>query len=216
MRSKSRFSSSTRKNRASRSDASSFCPIRGPRVPERFPAGTRIKAKVVGVTDYGAFVQIEPGVEGLGSCQRDELVAAREASVENRESGRRCGCGGAGGETGCAADFLGPEAGAARSLAKRRPSAFPVGTVITGRVRSLTDFGAFVEVDEGLEGLIHISDISWTERVKHPSEKFKKGETVQAKVLKVDARKSAAFSGSQAGERYLGELVRRAQSRTKS
>jgi len=64
---------------------------------------------------------------------------------------------------------------------------FPVGSTITGRVRSLTDFGAFIEVDEGLEGLIHISDISWTERVKHPSEKFKKGETLQAKVLKVDA-----------------------------
>ena len=62
---------------------------------------------------------------------------------------------------------------------------YPVGTVC-GRIRNLADFGAFVEIEEGLEGLIHISDVSWTERIKHPSEKFKKGETVEAKVLKVD------------------------------
>ena len=56
------------------------------------------------------------------------------------------------------------------------------------RIRNLADFGAFVEIEEGLEGLIHISDVSWTERIKHPSEKFKKGDTVEAKVLKVDRR----------------------------
>jgi small subunit ribosomal protein S1 len=64
---------------------------------------------------------------------------------------------------------------------------YPVGSLITGRVRNLADFGAFVEIEEGMEGLIHISDVSWTERVKHPSEKFKKGDTVQARVLKVDS-----------------------------
>ena len=65
---------------------------------------------------------------------------------------------------------------------------YPVGTVITGRIRNLADFGAFVEIEEGMEGLIHISDVSWTERIKHPSEKFKKGDTVQARVLKVDSQ----------------------------
>jgi small subunit ribosomal protein S1 len=64
---------------------------------------------------------------------------------------------------------------------------YPVGTIITGRVRNLADFGAFVEIEEGMEGLIHISDVSWSERIKHPSEKFKKGDTVQARVLKVDS-----------------------------
>ena len=63
-----------------------------------------------------------------------------------------------------------------------------MGTIVTGRIRNLADFGAFVEIEEGMEGLIHISDVSWTERIKHPSEKFKKGETVEAKVLKVDSQ----------------------------
>ena len=65
---------------------------------------------------------------------------------------------------------------------------YPVGTLVSGRIRNLADFGAFVEIEEGMEGLIHISDVSWTERIKHPSEKFKKGDTVEAKVLKVDSQ----------------------------
>src|SRR4029077_20662072 len=65
---------------------------------------------------------------------------------------------------------------------------YPVGMMFSGRIRNLADFGAFVEIEEGMEGLIHISDVSWTERIKHPSEKFKKGDTVQAKVLKVDSQ----------------------------
>jgi small subunit ribosomal protein S1 len=64
---------------------------------------------------------------------------------------------------------------------------YPVGTIVHGKIRNLADFGAFVEIEEGMEGLIHISDVSWTERIKHPSEKFKKGDTVEAKVLKVDS-----------------------------
>jgi small subunit ribosomal protein S1 len=155
-------------------------------VPERFPAGTRIKAKVVGVTDYGAFVQIEPGVEGLihvseMSWSRRVKHPAKIVKVgddvevvvlEVKPDAQRI-------SLGLKQALPDPWQAAAER--------FPVGTVISGRVRSLTDFGAFIEVDEGLEGLIHISDISWTERVKHPSEKFKKGDTVQAKVLKVDA-----------------------------
>jgi small subunit ribosomal protein S1 len=155
-------------------------------VPERFPAGTRIKAKVVGVTDYGAFVQLEPGVEGL--IHVSEMSWSRRVKhpskivkvgdevevvvLEVKLDAQRI-------SLGLKQALPDPWQAAAER--------FQVGTVISGRVRSLTDFGAFIEVDEGLEGLIHISDISWTERVKHPSEKFKKGETVQAKVLKVDA-----------------------------
>jgi small subunit ribosomal protein S1 len=65
---------------------------------------------------------------------------------------------------------------------------YPVGAIVSGRIRNLADFGAFVELEEGMEGLIHISDVSWTERIKHPSEKFKKGDKVEAKVLKVDSQ----------------------------
>jgi small subunit ribosomal protein S1 len=65
---------------------------------------------------------------------------------------------------------------------------YPAGAIVKGRIRNLAEFGAFVELEEGMEGLIHISDMSWTERIKHPSEKFKKGDTVEAKVLKVDSQ----------------------------
>src|SRR5271169_3383095 len=65
---------------------------------------------------------------------------------------------------------------------------YPVGMIVNGRIRNLAEFGAFVEIEEGMEGLIHISDVSWTERIKHPSEKFKKGDKVEAKVLKVDSQ----------------------------
>ena len=156
-------------------------------VPERFPAGTRVQGKVVGLTDYGAFVQIEPGVEGLVHVSEmswskrlkhpskimkigDEVeVAVLEVKTDQRRI-----------SLGLRQTLPDPWEAAAEK--------YPVGTVVTGRVRNLADFGAFVEIEEGMEGLIHISDISWTERVKHPSEKFKKGETVEARVLKVDSQ----------------------------
>ncbi|HUO34423.1 MAG TPA: 30S ribosomal protein S1 [Candidatus Acidoferrum sp.] len=155
-------------------------------VPERFPVGTRLNGKVVGVTDYGAFVQIEPGVEGLVHVSEmtwskrtkhpskivkvgDEVdVAVLEVKPEHRRI-----------SLGLKQTLPDPWEAAAEK--------YPVGSLVTGRVRNLADFGAFVEIEEGMEGLIHISDMSWTERVKHPSEKFRKGETVEAKVLKIDA-----------------------------
>lgn len=156
-------------------------------VPERFPAGTRVKGKIVGLTDYGAFVQIEPGVEGLVHVSEmswskrlkhpskivkvgDEVeVAVLEVKTDQRRI-----------SLGLRQTLPDPwDAAAAK---------YPVGTVVTGRIRNLADFGAFVELEEGMEGLIHISDMSWTERVKHPSEKFKKGDKVEARVLKVDSQ----------------------------
>jgi small subunit ribosomal protein S1 len=156
-------------------------------VPERFPVGTRVHGKVVGVTDYGAFVQIEPGVEGLVHVSEmswskrtkhpakivkegDELeVVVLEVKTEQRRI-----------SLGLKQTQPDPWDAAAEK--------YPVGTLVSGRIRNLADFGAFVEIEEGMEGLIHISDVSWTERIKHPSEKFKKGDTVEAKVLKVDSQ----------------------------
>ncbi|MGB8802961.1 MAG: 30S ribosomal protein S1 [Candidatus Acidiferrales bacterium] len=156
-------------------------------VPERFPVGTRVHGKVVGVTDYGAFVQIEPGVEGLVHVSEmswskrtkhpakivkegDELeVVVLEVKTDQRRI-----------SLGLKQTQPDPWDAAAEK--------YPVGTVISGRIRNLAEFGAFVEIEEGMEGLIHISDVSWTERIKHPSEKFKKGDTVEAKVLKVDSQ----------------------------
>jgi small subunit ribosomal protein S1 len=156
-------------------------------VPERFPVNTRVKGKIVGVTDYGAFVQVEPGVEGLVHVSEmswskrtkhpSKIVKVGEevevVVLEVKTDQRRI-------SLGLKQTLPDPWEAAAEK--------YPVGTIITGRIRNLADFGAFVEIEEGMEGLIHISDVSWTERIKHPSERFKKGESVQAKVLKVDSQ----------------------------
>jgi len=155
-------------------------------VPERFPAGTHLHAKVVGVTDYGAFVQIEPGVEGL--VHVSEMSWSRRVKHPSKIVK-------VGDEVDVVVLEVKPDAQRiSLGLKQAQPDPwhevverFPIGSLVSGRVRSLTEFGAFVEVAEGLEGLIHISDMSWTARIKHPSEKLKKGETVEAKVLKVDA-----------------------------
>jgi small subunit ribosomal protein S1 len=155
-------------------------------VPERFPVGARVQGKVVGVTDYGAFVQIEPGVEGLVHVSEmswskrtkhpSKVVKAGDdvdvVVLEVKTDQRRI-------SLGLKQTLADPWGAAAEK--------YPVGTIVTGRIRNLADFGAFVEIEEGMEGLIHISDVSWTERIKHPSEKFKKGDAVEAKVLKVDS-----------------------------
>jgi small subunit ribosomal protein S1 len=155
-------------------------------VPERFPVGMKLTGKVVGVTDYGAFVQIEPGVEGLVHVSEmswskrtkhpskvvkvgDEIeVVVLEVKTDQRRI-----------SLGLKQTQPDPWEAAAEK--------YPVGTIVHGKIRNLADFGAFVEIEEGMEGLIHISDLSWTERIKHPSDKFKKGDTVEAKVLKVDS-----------------------------
>lgn len=154
-------------------------------VPERFPVGSRLRGKIMGVTDYGAFVQIEPGIEGLVHVSEmswskrakhpSKLVNAGEevevVVLEIDPAQRRI-------SLGLKQTQPDPWAGVAEK--------FPVDSVVTGRVRNLAEFGAFVEIEEGVEGLIHVSDFSWKERVKHPGEKLKKGDEVQAKVLKID------------------------------
>ncbi|HEV2298495.1 MAG TPA: 30S ribosomal protein S1 [Candidatus Acidoferrales bacterium] len=155
-------------------------------VPERFPAGTRLRGQVVGVADYGAFVQIEPGVEGLVHVSEmswskrlvhpskvvkngDEIeVVVLDLKPEQRRI-----------SLGLKQTMADPWAAVAEKYA--------AGSVVSGRVRNLVEFGAFVELEEGIEGLIHVSDFSWTERVKNPGDKFKKGDMVQAKVLKIDS-----------------------------
>jgi small subunit ribosomal protein S1 len=156
-------------------------------VPERFAVGTRANGKVVGVTDYGAFVQIEPGIEGL--VHVSEMTWSKHAKHPSKIVK-------VGDEVEVAVLEVKPEQrrislGLKQTLPdpwEAVAEKYSPGTLVTGRVRNLADFGAFVEIEEGIEGLIHISDMSWTERVKHPSEKVKKGETVEARVLKVDTQ----------------------------
>jgi len=155
-------------------------------VAERFPVGSRVQGRVVGTADYGAFVELDTGVEGLVHVSElswskrkqhpSKLVQVGDAVevvvLELRPEQRRISLG-----------LKQAQADPWVELAQK----YPVGSKVTGRVRNLTEFGAFVEIEEGFDGLIHVSDISWTGRLKHPSEALKKGDTVEAKVLKIDA-----------------------------
>ncbi len=155
-------------------------------VIERYPVGARMSGKVVSLTDYGAFVELEPGVEGLIH------VSEMSWSKRVKHPSKILNVG------DCVeAMVLGVDPGARRiSLGLKQVESnpwhelsekYPIGTNITGKVRNLTEFGAFVEVEEGIDGLIHISDMSWSKRLKHPSEALKKGDTVEAMVLNIDA-----------------------------
>ena len=156
-----------------------------PTVAERFPAGSKVQGRIVGIVDYGVFVEIEPGVEGLVHVSEmswnkrkqhpSKLVqegdSVEAVVLEVKPEQRRISLG---------LKQAQPDPWA--ELAQK----YPVGTQITGQVRSITDYGAFVEIEPGFDGLIHAGDISWTGRMKNPNEVFKKGETVTAKVLKID------------------------------
>ena len=154
-------------------------------VEERYQVGMRLSGKVVSLTDYGAFIELEPGVEGLIHVSEmswskrvkhpSKLLTVGD-TVESMVLGvdpqaRRISLG-----------LKQIESNPWHQLADK----YPIGTKLRGRVRNLTEFGAFVEVEEGIDGLIHISDMSWSKRLKHPSEVVKKGDEVEAMVLNVD------------------------------
>ena len=155
-------------------------------VIERYPVGIRVTGKVVSLTDYGAFIELEPGVEGL--IHVSEMSWSKRVKHPSKilNSGRQRRGDGARRRSGRAAHFARPEAGRDAIRGTSSSEKYPVGTTITGKVRNLTEFGAFVEVEEGIDGLIHISDMSWS-KIKHPSEVLKKGDTVEAQVLSIDA-----------------------------
>src|SRR5438876_2030069 len=152
----------------------------------KYPVGVRVKGKVVSLTDYGAFVELEEGVEGL--IHVSEMSWSKKVKHPSKvlTVGQEVEC-----------QVLGIDQEAHRiSLGLKQVESnpwsqlvekYPIGSKIKGKVRNLTEFGAFVEVEEGIDGLIHISDLSWTKRVKHPSEVLKKGDVVEAVVLNIDA-----------------------------
>src|SRR5687768_1427043 len=155
-------------------------------VAAKYPVGTRVQGKVVSITNYGAFVEIEPGIEGLVhisemSWTRNVRHPSKIVSI---------------GETIEAVVLKVDEAEEKISLGMKQteqdpwmilPLKYPVGTRINGKVRNLTSFGAFVEIEPGIDGLIHISDMSWTKRVQHPSEVVKKGDAVDVVILNIDS-----------------------------
>src|SRR5271166_2637293 len=152
---------------------------------ERYPAGGKYKGKVVGVVDYGAFVELEPGIEGLVHVTEmswakkpthpSKVVKAGEevdvVVLDIKPSDRRVSLG-----------IKQAQADPWMLTAEK----YPIGTVVTGKIRNIAEFGAFIEIEDGFDGLVHVSDVSWTERIKNPHEVFKKGEDVTAKVLKID------------------------------
>ncbi len=155
-------------------------------LPERYPQGSRVIGRVMSITDYGAFVEIEPGVEGLIHISEmtwsrrmkhpskvvkvGDQVEAVVLEVKSRD--RRVSLG-----------IKQLEADPWTTVAER----YSIGSVVEGRVRKLADFGAFLEIEEGVDGLVHVSDLSWTKHVKHPSEMLKKGQVMQAVILNIDA-----------------------------
>ncbi|MDA3902740.1 MAG: 30S ribosomal protein S1 [Desulfuromusa sp.] len=161
-------------------------------VAAKYPVKTKVLGKVVSLTDYGAFIELEEGVEGLihisemswtKRVKHPNKVLAIGDDVESivlalDTDNRRISLG----------------------LKQIEPNPwdvigekFPIGTIIEGQVKNITDFGVFVGVDEGIDGLVHISDLSWTKRIKHPSEAYKKGDLVKAVVLNID-RENERFS----------------------
>ncbi len=161
-------------------------------VEGKYPVGERVMGKVVSLTDYGAFIELEDGVEGL--IHVSEMSWTKRIKHPNKvlTVGDEV-------ETLVLALDI-PNRRISLGLKQVEPNPwevigekFPAGTIIEGQVKNITDFGIFVGVDEGIDGLVHISDLSWTKRVKHPSELFKKGDTVKAAVLNID-RENERFS----------------------
>ena len=154
-------------------------------VEEEFPVGSRVRGKVVSITDYGAFVELKEGVEGLIHISEmswtqhirhpskilgiGDIVEIKILNVNKAEEK-------------ISLSLKRTESDPWQDLDTR----YPVGTKIEGRVRNLTDFGAFVQLEEGMDGLVHISDMSWTKRIKHPSEILHRGQKVEVMVLGID------------------------------
>jgi len=154
-------------------------------IEAKFPVGTKVKGKIVNLVPYGAFVELEPGVEGLvhvtelswtkrvakpsDILKQDQEIEAIVLGINRDEQKISLGI---------------------RQLESNpwdnAEQKYPPGTRVKGKIRNLTSYGAFIELEEGLDGMIHVSDISWTRKINHPSEVFKKGDEVEAQVLEVD------------------------------
>jgi small subunit ribosomal protein S1 len=154
-------------------------------VEERFVIGSKVNGSVASVTDYGAFIELEPGVEGLVH------VSEMSWSKRMKHPSKLVNVG----DT-VEAEVLGVDPKARRiSLGMKQMQANPwqtlreryqIGARVSGRVRNLTDFGAFIEVEDGVDGLVHVSDISWNKRIKHPGEVLKKGQEIEAVITNID------------------------------
>jgi len=163
-------------------------------VDEKYPIGTRIKGQVTNIMSYGAFVKLEEGVEGLVHISEmswtkrinhpgEMLSVGEEVDVVVLEVNK--------GKQEISLGVKQTEANPWTVLAEK----YPPGTVVTGKVRNLANYGAFIEIEEGIDGLLHVSDMSWTKKIVHPSEMIKKGDAIQCVVLSVDQEKNRVALG---------------------
>jgi small subunit ribosomal protein S1 len=156
-------------------------------VPKRYPMGSRIKGKVVNVTDYGVFVELEEGVEGL--VHISELTWSKKMKHPSKIV-----------HIGDTVEVMVLDCDPVKrriSLGMKHTEAnpwtlieekYPIGTKVIGRVKTITDFGIFIGIEEGIDGLVHVSEMSWTKKIKHPNELYKKGQEVEAAVLNIDTQ----------------------------
>jgi small subunit ribosomal protein S1 len=154
----------------------------------RYPVGAHVQGRIISVTDYGAFVELEQGIEGL--VHVSEMTWSKRMKHPSKLVS-------VGDQVECVVLNVNPQERRI-SLGMRQLAAnpwdslqdkYPVGATVEGRVRNLTDFGAFIEIEDGIDGLVHVSNLSWTKRVKHPSEVLKKGDRVKAVVLAIEPDK---------------------------
>lgn len=155
---------------------------------ERYPVNTKVNGKIVSLTDYGAFVELEEGIEGL--IHVSEMSWTKRVKHPSKLV-----------SVGDVVDVIIldidiPNRRISLGMKQVEPNPwellqdkYPVGTVIRGKIRNITDFGVFIGIEEGIDGLVHVSDISWTQKVKHPGEMFQKGQEVEAVVLNIDPEK---------------------------
>lgn len=155
-------------------------------IHDRYVDGARVVGRVVSITDYGAFLELEPGVEGL--IHISEMTWSRRMKHPSKvvKVGDNVEC--------VVLEIKPDERRISLGIKQLEPDPwttvdqrYAVGSVVEGRVRKLTEFGAFIEIEEGIDGLVHISDLSWTKRIQHPSEMLKKGQIVQAVILNIDS-----------------------------
>ncbi len=192
---------------------------------ERYPVGAHVHGRVLSVTDYGAFVELEQGIEGL--VHLSEMTWSKRLKHPSKMVKP-------GDEVDTVVLSVNP-ADRRISLGIKQllenpwehlTERYPAGTVVEGRVRNLTDFGAFIEIEDGIDGLVHVSNLSWTKRVKHPSEVVKKGEKVKAVVLGVEPQNrrlslgikqlqpdvwESFFASHRVGDVVHGKVLRTAQ-----
>jgi small subunit ribosomal protein S1 len=192
---------------------------------ERYPVGAHVHGRVLSVTDYGAFVELEQGIEGL--VHLSEMTWSKRLKHPSKLVKP-------GDEVETVVLSVNP-ADRRISLGMKQllenpwenlTDKYPAGTIVEGRVRNLTDFGAFIEIEDGIDGLVHVSNLSWTKRVKHPSEIVKKGEKVKAVVLGVEPQNrrlslgikqlqpdvwESFFATHRVGDQVHGKVLRTAQ-----